>query len=371
MIETVVLHRRHMRRYQHIVRVLMSHGLGGLIAPFDPRGVREIDDIEFDDETSMTSVRRAIHLRQAFEELGPAFVKLGQILSTRADMLSPVYIRELGKLRDRVPPVSFEEIVPVLERELGGSVDELFASFDREPIAAASIGQVHRAVLLTGETVAIKIQRPGIDHRINEDVSILQDVARIAENRSSFLRKNNVNSLVQEFGWTIKAELDYEREARNMMRYASTASKGSVLHIPKVYQEFTTSRVLTMEYCVGSAIGEDLDTPGFADSAAMVREYLNLLIRGIFELGLFHADPHPGNFAKTDNGQLIVYDFGLMGSLDDRLRERLLVLALAIVDRDAARVVDEFALLGSAPEGVDRAKLERDITHLIDRKSVV
>lgn len=356
-----------MRRYQHIVRVLMAHGLGGLIAPFDRRGLRQSrGDIETMEDDRVAR-RRAIHLRRAFEELGPAFVKLGQILSTRADILPPVYIQELGKLRDQVPPVPADDIIQVIEQQLGRPIGDIFATFERTPIAAASIGQVHAGTLHDGRDVAIKVQKPGVARQISQDVSILQDVSRIAEQRSAFLRKNHVSNLVHEFGWTIRDELDYEHEARNMRHYAAASTRERCIRIPAVYQEYSTSQVLTMERCSGASLQSALRSGSATDRSPLMAGYLAMLIHGMFELGLFHADPHPGNFAIDQNGALIIYDFGLMGSIDDRLRERLLLLAIAIADRDAGRVVDEFALLGTTPEGFDRRTMERDVSRLIAR----
>lgn len=365
MIETVVLHRRHRGRYQQIVRVLLSHGLGGLIQPFDPRDRRA--EREHDDEVVDRSGRiRASHLRRALEELGPTFVKLGQILSTRVDLLPPVYIEELEKLQDNVPAGPSGPIMALVEDELGASIDTLFASFDPVPIASASIGQVHAATLPDGRSVVLKVQRPEVQRIIYQDLAILGDVARVGEGRSAFLRHHRVTELVHEFSWTLRTELDYLHEARTMERFARAFADEKGLRIPAVVRELTTSRVLVMERVDGLPID---DVPAITaaghDPKALVNAVILMLARGILDIGLFHADPHPGNFAVDARGALVVYDFGMIGSIDERLREKLLLLMIAVTDRDAQRIVDEVAQLGVVSASWDRKAMERDVAHLV------
>jgi ubiquinone biosynthesis protein len=367
MIETMFLHRRHAGRYRQIVRVLLSHGLGGLIAPFDPRGRRAITLGE-NASSERVSRARARHLRQALEELGPAFIKLGQILSTRADILPPLYIEELGLLRDSVTPDPVSAIREVIEHELGGSIDDLFASFNDMPLAAASIGQVHAARLRNGSDVIVKVQRPGVDRQIQEDLFILADVARIAEGRSKMLRDIDLSGLVREFSWTIRAELDYLREGRNADRFSRAFEHNESLRIPEVHWDYTTAKVLTLGRIDGIGIDDvaALRAAGH-DVKRLIGTMIRMLAEGILDIGLFHADPHPGNFVVDDSGALVVYDFGMVGSIDERLRERLLMLALACTERDASRIVDEVVQLGAVPSGWDRRMMERDVSHLVSQ----
>ena len=365
MFETMFLHRRHAGRYRQIVRVFLAHGLGGLIAPFDPRG-RRAAAAEAGPPSERVSRRRARHLREALETLGPTFIKLGQILSTRADILSPIYIQELGRLQDNVRPDEPGLIRAVVEHELGAPIATLFAAFDDVPIAAASIGQVHWATLLDGREVVVKVQRPGVDRQIYGDLAILADVARVAEGRSRVLREHDVSGLVREFAWTIRAELDYLREARNADRFRRAFRDDLAIRIPAVCWELTTPKVLTQEYIAGIGIDEvdRLRTAGH-DLAAVLATMIRMLAIGILDIGLFHADPHPGNFVVDDAGALVVYDFGLVGTVDERVREHLLLLALASAERDAARIVDEVIQLGAVPAGWDRRAMERDVSHLV------
>jgi ubiquinone biosynthesis protein len=212
----------------------------------------------------------------------------------------------------------------------------------------------------------VKVQRPGVQPIIYQDLSILTDVARIAEERSGLMRRNQVSDLVREFSWTLRAELDYQNEARSMERFQRAFADTPAIRIPCVISELSTSRVLTMDRIDGLPIDdvEGIRRAGH-DPQVLVDSVILMLARGILDVGLFHADPHPGNFAVDTKGSLIVYDFGMVGSIDERLREKLLLLIVAVSDRDSQRVVDEIARLGVAENGWDRKAMERDISHLI------
>jgi len=348
------------------MRILFSHGLGSLVAPFGRFRRGSMPDLDSDLNTPGVAEVRARHLRLALEELGPAFIKLGQILSTRVDLLPPIYIEELERLQDQIPPDDFAMVRQRVEAELRAPIEQVFAEFSHEPIAVASLGQVHGATLHDGTRVIVKVQRHGVQESVNQDVAILQELARAGERRSSFLRDMGLVSLIQEFSWTIRLELDFLQEARNAEHLGRALRNDKHVRIPGVVWDLTTSTVLTMERVDGLRIDEiDRIRAAGHDPVAIARHMIASFAQQILEVGLFHADPHPGNFVVCADGAVGMYDFGMVGSLDERLREELLFLAIAIADRNAVRVVDQLASLGAVPSEWDRQAMERDIGHLM------
>ena len=372
MLQAFRYQRRHAARYREIVRTLVRHGLGGAVGPvsFGDRMRRLVPGLRGTAVPGTESVResRPVHLRLALEELGPTFVKLGQILSTRADLFPPAYLSELERLQDRVPPEAFASIRATVEQELGQPIAAAFAEFDPEPLAAASIGQVHAATFTDGTRVVVKVQRAGITQVINEDLEILADLARIGAMHSAFFRQADVAALVKEFSWTLRSELDYRREAAHVDRFRQAIGHDSQFRIPRVYTEFSTRRVLTLERLDGVRI-DQYEPTGIHDARGetIAARLVATTAFQVLRTGMFHADPHPGNFAVTGDGSLAIYDFGMVGTIDDHLRDRLMLLALAVSERDASRIVDEVALLGALPSGWDRHAMEREVSLLVSQ----
>jgi ubiquinone biosynthesis protein len=371
--DTFFIQRRHAKRYRDIVRVLAAHGLSGLTSLFDVRArLRRMVFGGLSPESEPVTIRgrsvRAVHLRQALEQLGPTFIKLGQVLSTRVDLLPEEYIDELRKLQDDVPAAPWDAIRAVIESELGGAIEDHFAYVDPVPVAAASIGQVHAARLRDGRPVVIKVQRPAIKPLIEEDLAILAAVARIASNRVALVQRADAEGFVSEFAWVLRAELDFRTEGRNADAIREGLSRMRGVRIPEVLWDFTTDRVLTLESIGGIRIDRraDLIAAGHKPEA-IVHRLCEALATQIFVNGQYHADPHPGNFLVTADGAVAILDFGQVGVVDDRLRERLLLLAVACAERDPTRIVDEMAMLGAFPPGWDRRGMERDIAHLVSR----
>ncbi len=369
MLQAISLQRRHAARYRQIVRTLVRYGLGGVVGPVDLGGWmrQHMPGLGRHGDISQDSLRRSrpVNLRAALEELGPTFVKLGQILSTRADLIPAPYIAELERLQDHVPAEPAESVIATIEAELGAPVAEIFPVFESVPLAAASIGQVHAATLPDGTRVVVKVQRSGIEASIAEDLDILADLARLGASHSALLRQADVVALVKEFSWTLRGELDFRREAANIERFqAALVSTGTSesIRIPKVHRDQSTRRVLTLERIDGTRIDRAHDG---SDERAVAARLISVTTELLLRSGIFHADPHPGNFAITSGGTLVIYDFGMVGTIDERLRERLLLLALAISERDASRIVDEVALLGALPPGWDRHAMERDVSLLV------
>jgi len=309
---------------------------------------------------------QAVHMRLAFEELGATFIKLGQVLSTRADLLPPAYITELAKLQDAVPPVSYAQVSAVIKAELGASPEKLFAAFDPQPLAAASIGQVHAARLRSGEEVAVKIQRPGVAATVEHDLEILLDLVSLMDRYTTLGRDYDVPGLAEEFAFTLRCELKYVREGQNAERFRRAFGADPELHIPQIFWDYSTDRVLTMERLDGIKINDlaALAAAGI-DQKRIAATSVRLLLEQLFLHGFFHADPHPGNLYVLADGRIGLIDFGMMGHLDDALQESLSHLFLAVARGDSERMMDELLTIGVAQGRINRAALKRDLNHLI------
>ncbi len=314
----------HLDRYRVIAETLARHGLGVLLGA---SGIERF--IPFHRSLARYAHRSekystAQHVRLALEELGPTFVKLGQVLSTRSDLLPPAYLNELAKLQDSLSPVPPGVITDVLESELGGTVDDIFDSFDLTPLASASIGQAHAATLADGTEVVVKVRRPGAVEQVEVDLEILQNLAAQADRRWEDAAGYDLPGLAEEFARTLRAELDYLAEGRNAERFAENFADHPGVHIPAIHWETTTSRVLTVERLRGLKVSDldaldraDVDRPALAARAAEVVAQMS------FDDGFFHADPHPGNLFIEADGRIGLIDFGMVGVVDTELRERL------------------------------------------------
>ncbi len=345
----------HLNRSRQIARVLLSHGWDFLR-----------NNEERDPASVMATHARPLHLRLALEELGTTFIKLGQILSTRADLLSPEYLVELRKLQDSAPPVAFAEIQQAIVSELGQPIEKLFAEFDSVPLAAASIGQAHAATLWDGTEVVVKVRRPGVVEQVNEDLEILKELAATASRHWDFADQYDLIGLVEEFSQTLRSELDYIREGHSAERFASNFVTDPHVHIPRVFWNATTSRVLTLERIRGVKINDlaALDQQG-TDRPWLAEYATNIVLKMVCEDGFFHADPHPGNFFIEQNGTIGLIDFGMVGVLDERTQELLAELLIVINREDADRLVDVFLDLGVTRKRIDRALVRRDIEQLL------
>lgn len=347
----------HLNRSRQIAGALLTHGWDFL---------RNNKEHTGSTTSGAVANARPVHLRLALEELGTTFIKLGQILSTRADLLPPEYLAELTKLQDSAPPVPFEAIRETLVSELGQPIENVFAEFDTQPLAAASIGQAHAATLPDGTEVVVKIRRPGVVESVNEDLEILKELAATASRHLEFADRYDLPGLVEEFSQTLRAELDYIREGHSAERFAENFAGDPGIHVPRVIWDATTSRVLTLERIRGIKINdlESLDKQG-TDRRWLAQYATNVVLKMVCEDGFFHADPHPGNFFIEQNGTIGLIDFGMVGVLDERTQELLADLLIAINHQDADRLVDIFLDLGVTRKRVDRALVRRDIERLL------
>ncbi len=361
-----------LRRYRQILTVLIKYGFGDLLGRLKVRhpllgrlprlrAVRELEDLS-----------RPERLRLAFEELGPTFIKLGQLLSLRPDLLPSEYAAELAKLQDEAAPISFAQIKGKVEAQLGRSLEGLFREFAEEPLAAASLAQVHRAVLKDGTEVAVKVQRPGIREVIRADLIILEDLAHFLVRHLPESEPFDPPGLVREFAKTLKRELDFVREGRNMELFRRNFQGDPTIYIPKVFWEYTTPEVLTMERIEGVKITdlEGLERAGL-DRHQVALNGANAILKQIFEHGLFHADPHPGNILVLEGNVIAPLDFGMVGRLDAELRGRVSQLLLGIARGDLSGLVRTLRELGSLDEWseADLGALRTDLADLLDRYS--
>ena len=359
---------RYLRRYRQIVEILADYGFGAFLAQMGlsdrlniPRRWRR-RDIPGD---SMTNPRR---LRRAFEDLGPTFIKFGQILSTRSDIMPPEYLEELSYLQDEVPPVSWDEARQVVETELGAPIDDLFASVDPVPIASASLAQVHIACLVSGEEVVVKIQRPNIETTVNLDLDIIYDLAQTAQQRIGIASRFEVADLAEEFASALRTEMDFRREAWNADRFRNNFADEKHLYVPKIYWEYSTKRLLVMERLQGIKIDnlEALKAAGYSPQRLSAHA-ANFALKEVLIDGFFHADPHPGNMLILPGEVIGVLDFGTVGRLDEKDRGNLARLFIAAVQLDSEAIVDQLQRMGVADYRVDRVGLERDLKRILTR----
>ncbi|MGC9356786.1 MAG: ABC1 kinase family protein [Anaerolineae bacterium] len=355
----------HLRRYQTILNVFVRHGFGFTLdlLPVPRRWQRTFRKAPSEEPQTLP-----IHFREALEELGPTFVKLGQVLSTRPDLMPPEYITQLSLLQDTVPPISWEEIQRVLVAELNAAPEEVFRWINPEPLAAASLGQVHAALLHDGDEVVIKIQRPNILETIEIDLEILHTLAHYAQRHTPLGDFYNLEEIAEDFADTLHAELNYRREARNAERFRENFAFESALYIPRVYWDWTTQRVLTLERIRGIKIDNvrAIEAAGH-DRHEIATHAAHLTVKEVLEDGFFHADPHPGNFVVMEDGSIGAMDFGMVGELSDEDRINLIRLYTVAIRMDAEGVVDEFIHIGAAPLDVDRRALARDVNRLLHR----
>lgn len=359
---------RSIRRSRQIIRVFITYGFDHLLdlmglASAVARGRRILRR----NESLIAGMHPAVRVRLALEELGPTFIKLGQLLSTRPDLIPRTYLAELAKLQDSVPPIPFSDITTHLQQELGGRHESLIASIDPEAIAAASIAQVHAATLRDGTRVVVKVRRPGIVETVETDIDLMMAFAHLAERHIPGLSLYDPVGVVREFARTIRREMDLAREGRTIEKFRDNFQGDQTLVFPRVFWEGTSQGVLTMERIDGIKVSdlEALDTAGI-DRKLIALSGAEAFLRMVVDHGFFHGDPHPGNVMILPGNRICLLDYGMVGHLDDHLREYLADILLAIVNRDVDGIVSILLSSGEITDPVEPQRLRRELAEFID-----
>ncbi len=355
---------RHLTRYRQILTVLFKYGFENLVEHIKIEQYIEIglQMISRKPRARVEKLSRPERIRMMFEELGPTYIKLAQILSTRPDLIPVDLLNELAKLQDKVPSFSFSAAQEIIVKELGQTCADVFETIDETPIASASIGQVHRARLKNGEEVAIKIQRPGIRKIVEVDLEIMLHLATLAERNIAELKPQRPVKIVEEFARTLEKELDYNIEATNMERMTAQFLDDQTLYIPKVFRDFSTSRILTMEFMEGIKVSDihNLNESGL-DCKKIITRGSDILLKQIFDHGFFHADPHPGNIFVLPNNVICLLDFGMTGSVGRHIRENFVDIIDGVVHQDETNTTQALLRMTTYEEEPDRRLLEKDV----------
>jgi len=361
---------RSIRRYRTILGILIAYGFGHVVEQLNINYYLELGRRLVTFGAAPREIERLTQperMRLAMEELGPTFIKLGQLLSTRPDLVPGEYVEEFRKLQDRVPSFPFAAVKEQIQRELGIPVEEAFVELSPTPMAAASIAQVHRGRLATGEEVVVKVRRPEIEKVIETDLDILMGLAFLIERHIPASDIYDPTGIVKEFRRTIQREMDFAREGHTIDRFAANFADDPTVHVPAIYWEQTGETVLTMEYVEGIKITDFARlTEAGCDLKVIARNGANAFLKQVLVHGLFHGDPHPGNLFILSENRICMLDYGMVGRLGDDLKFQLVDLLLAVLQRDVDSVISQLLYSGELLDEVNVRQLKRDLTEFID-----
>ena len=354
------------QRLHEIREALKKYGFDKILgqtakSKLHPKDEEEENSLLLDDEVP-------VKLRLMLQELGTTFIKLGQLLSTRPDIVGDKIADELANLQDDNPAITYEQVKAIVERELNGNIDDLFEDFSKQHLATASIGQVHEAKLITGERVAVKIQKEGITDKIDLDLRIMKYVANRADKWNANLRKLNLPGIMEEFDRSIHKEIDYNNEFMNMQRIELNFEDNPDIHIPATYSQYCTSKVLTMEFIDGAKLNDVYESTGDEfDKKLLAKNVLDSYLQQLFIDGFFHGDPHPGNIMILENNVLCYLDLGMMGVFDEEFKKNLSELMVLFVDQDIEGLINQLMYMDILDYDIDTRTLKRDLNDLFGR----
>ena len=351
-------------RLGEIRNALKKYGFDKILGQTAKSKIRhdeEAPDLLLDDDIP-------VKLRLMLQELGTTFIKLGQLLSTRPDIVGEKIADELANLQDDNPAISYEQVKAIVERELNGNIDELFESFSHQHLATASIGQVHEAKLISGERVAVKVQKEGITDKIDLDIRIMKYVANRADKWNANLRKLNLPGIMEEFDRSIHKEIDYNNEFMNMQRIELNFEDNPDIHIPATYSKYCSSKVLTMEFIAGAKLNDvyESDSEEF-DKKLLAKNIIDSYLQQLFIDGFFHGDPHPGNIMILENNVVCYLDLGMMGFFDEEFKKNLSELMILFVDQDVDGLINQLMYMDILDYDIDTRTLKRDLNDLFGR----
>ena len=354
------------QRLHEIREALKKYGFDKILgqtakSKLHPKDEEEENSLLLDDEVP-------VKLRLMLQELGTTFIKLGQLLSTRPDIVGDKIADELANLQDDNPAITYEQVKARVERELNGNIDELFEDFSKQHLATASIGQVHEAKLITGERVAVKIQKEGITDKIDLDLRIMKYVANRADKWNANLRKLNLPGIMEEFDRSIHKEIDYNNEFMNMQRIELNFEDNPDIHIPATYARYCTSKVLTMEFIDGAKLNDVYESTGDEfDKKLLAKNVLDSYLQQLFIDGFFHGDPHPGNIMILEDNVVCYLDLGMMGVFDEEFKKNLSELMVLFVDQDIEGLINQLMYMDILDYDIDTRTLKRDLNDLFGR----
>lgn len=358
----ITMKKEYLVRYKDIARLLYKYGRSDLAKQVGIDETLGADNTAFNDK----QVAQAEELADDLEALGPTFIKLGQLLSTRADLIPPAYLKALSRLQDNVKGFSYEEVEKTVSTELGVKLSRAFKEFDPKPLASASLGQVHRAVLHKGQQVVVKVQRPGVKEQITNDLAALREIAQFLDKHTDMGRRFRLEGVLDELGSAMMLELDYRQEAKHLVMLRQNLAQFELLYVPQPFNDYTTSRILTMDYVSGTNLTEISPVVlTELNGQALCDELFAAYLKQILVDGFFHADPHPGNVLLTQDRRIALLDLGMVGHLSTEVQQDLIKLLLAISEGRGEDVADVALKLGRQNEDAKKQEFRMRVGQLV------